>query len=710
MNLGRVEIPFGAQNLIIESGLLAKQANGAVTVSFGGTVVLVTACMSKKPQEDAEFFPLLVEYQEKTYSAGRIPGGFFKREGRPTEKEILTSRVIDRPIRPLFPEGFYNEVQVVASVLSSDGENDPDVLAIIGASAALGISDIPFEGPIGAVRVALVNDQFVINPTYKQREEALLDFIIAGHEGGIIMIEGEAKEVSEVQIMEALNFGFEALQATIPIQRELFKQVGQQKAEVELILPHPELRNKIKEMTQGRLSKVFNIVEKEEREEARDVLLEEITQDITVFDSYKQNNREITEGDIKRIFESIEYDEVRRLIFKERRRTDGRGLKDIRPLSCSVNALPRTHGSSLFTRGQTQSLSIVTLGTRNDEQLVEALEGTSYKTFMLHYNFPSFSVGETRPMRGPGRREIGHGALAAKALKAVLPKKEEFPYTIRVVSETLESNGSSSMASVCAGSLSLMDAGVPIQASVAGISIGLVTKEDEAILLTDIMGLEDHFGDMDFKVAGTRKGVTAIQLDLKIKKISLDLLSKALSQAQEARRIILDKMETTIASPREEISIYAPRIITCQINPDKIGDIIGPGGKMIKKIIEESGVTSIDIEEDGTVLVAALEKTAAEKAVAIIKGMNEEPEVGKIYKAKVKRIMNFGAFCEFLPGKEGLVHVSELANEYVKDITKYVKVGDEFNVKVIEIDEMNRVNLSKKQAEVDNKESGKLKI
>ncbi len=702
MNLGRVEIPYGAQNLIIESGKFAKQANGAVTVTCGGTIVLVTSCMSSRPKQGADFFPLMVEYQEKTYAAGRIPGGFFKREGRPTEKEILSARVIDRPIRPLFPEGFYYEVQVVASVLSSDGEIDPDVLALVGASASLVVSDIPFHGPLGAVRVGVENDKFIINPTYQQRETSPLDLTVVGHKDGIIMIEGEANEVPESKIQEALKFAFEALQPIAAIQWELAKSIGKKKADVILKEHHPGLFKKVQELSAKKLAEIYRLGQKEEREEALNELLDELTSDMEVFAEFKDDGRdEVSAGDIKIILEKIEYEEVRRIAFHEKRRTDGRGFKDIRPISCEVNVLPRTHGSGLFTRGQTQSLSVTTLGTRLDEQMIEALDGKSYRNFMLHYNFPSFSVGETKPMRGPGRREIGHGALAAKAIQPVLPTKDEFPYTIRVVSEILESNGSSSMATVCAGTLSLMDAGVPIKSPVAGISIGLISaqKEKDSILLTDIMGVEDHFGDMDYKIAGTRKGVTAIQLDLKIKSISLDLLVKGMEQAREARFVILDKMYAAISTPRQELSSYAPRITTIQVNPEKIGEIIGPGGKMIRKIIEETGVSSIDIEDDGKVMVASTNKEAMDKAVRFINSMTEEPIVGKTYHAKVTRVMNFGAFVEFLPGREGLVHVSEFSKEFVKDVSLAVKVGDEFKVKLIEIDQMKRMNLSKKQAE-----------
>ncbi len=700
MSIGRIEIPFGATNLIIESGKLAKQANGAVTVTLGGTVVLVTACMSRKPKEGTDFFPLMVEYQEKTYSAGRIPGGFFKREGRPTEKEILTSRVIDRPIRPLFPDGFFHEVQVVASVLSSDGENDPDILGLVGASAALHVSDIPFSRPIGAVRISLVEGKFVVNPTYEQRAIAESDFVVAGHQDGLIMIEGESGVMSEEQVVEALHFAQKALIPIAQIQDALRKEVGKEKASVIIVETNKALFSKVRELAKSRLTQIYQIADKEERDEALSELLDNFTKDIAAFESCKRDaNEVITPGQIRAIFDQVEYEEVRNSIFEKGIRADGRGLNEVRPISCEVGVLPRTHGAALFTRGQTQSLAVVTLGTRDDEQMVESLEGTSYKKFMLHYNFPSFSVGETKPMRGPGRREIGHGALAGKSFKAVLPSKDDFPYTIRVVSEILESNGSSSMASVCAATLSLMDAGVPIKDAVAGISVGLISDSNRNVLITDIMGLEDHFGDMDFKVAGTRKGVTAIQLDLKIKQVTVELLAKALTMAQQARLMILDKMQACIPSVRAEISDYAPRIIFTQIDPAKIGEVIGPGGKMIKKIIEETGVSSIDIEDDGKVLIASASKESAEKAKGIIDSMTVAPEVGKIYDATVKKVMNFGAFVEFMPGKEGLVHVSELSSTYVKDVESVVKVGDKFKVKLVEIDKMGRLNLSKKQAE-----------
>jgi len=697
MSLERKQISFGRRDLVLETGKLAKQANGAVTVTYGGTVVLVTACISQKPKPEMGYFPLTVEYQEKTYAAGKIPGGFFKREGRPSENEILAARLIDRPIRPLFPDGLVNEVQVMGIVLSSDGENDPDILAVIGASSALSISEIPFEGPIGACRVGLIDDQIVANPTYEERAKATLDLVIVGTEKSVIMIEGSAKEVPEAKVLEAIGFGFKELQAAINVQKDLVKACGKKKAEFELHFVSPELIKNIKDTSLNKVRQICQIAQKEERQEAFILLAEELSADLTVFAGMIKD-REVTASDIEAALTEVEKEEVRRLIIEENKRVDGRNFKTIRPITCEVGVLPCTHGSSLFTRGQTQSLAVTTLGTRSDEQMIEALEGKSYKTFMLHYSFPPFSVGEIKPVRGPGRREIGHGALAERSLRAVMPTKEEFPYTVRVVSEILESNGSSSMATVCATSLSLMDAGVPIKEMVAGISIGLVSEKNKNLIFTDITGLEDHFGDMDFKVAGTKNGVTAIQLDLKIKGISLEVLSAATQEALAGRMFVLEKMQAVLAKPRESISTFAPRIITLKINPEKIGEVIGPGGKNIRKIIETTGAT-IDIEDDGTVLVASTDSAAANRAVEIITGMTEEAKVGKTYTGKIKRIMNFGAFCEILPGKEGLIHISELSKEYVKSVEDVVKVGDEVKVKVIEIDELGRINLSKKQAE-----------
>ncbi len=700
MSTARVQTAFGGQTLIIESGKLAKQANGAVTVTVGDTIVLVTACIAKKPREGMDFFPLSVEYQEKTYSAGKIPGGFFKREGRPTEKEVLTSRVIDRPIRPLFPEGCRNEVQVVATVLSHDGANDPDVLAMIGASAALTISDIPFDGPIGAVRVGLVDGNLTVNPAFEQRQAATMDLVVAGWGDGIVMIEGEAGQVPEAKVIEGLKFALAALKPTKDIQLELQKKIGKKKIAITVKAPNDKFIAKVRSLAMDRLNKIYSgTADKGARENAVSALQDELSADMPVYADCAGEGEEFSGPDVAAVFEQLQYEVIRGNVFHKKLRADGRGLKDIRDISCEVAVLPRTHGSGLFTRGQTQSLGTITLGTKDDEQMVEALESTTYRTFMLHYNFPSFSVGETKPMRSPGRREIGHGVLAAKALRAVIPSKEEFPYTIRIVSEILESNGSSSMATVCASCLALMDAGVPIKDAVAGISVGLISDAKNAVLITDIMGLEDHFGDMDFKVAGTRAGVTAIQLDLKIKKLSMDLIERAVAQAREARMTILDKMQAVLPKARPEMSKYAPRIVTIQIPQDKIGEIIGPGGKNIRRMIEESGVTSIDIEEDGKIIIASPDTAALEAAVGMIKGITVEPEIGAIYDATVKRIMNFGAFCEFLPGREGLCHVSELSNTFVKDVNSVIKLGDRFKVKLVEKDEMGRFNLSKKQAD-----------
>ena len=701
MAQGRVEFPFGNTTLIIESGKLAKQANGAVVLSVGGTVVLVTACMAKKPKEGFDFFPLTVEYQERTYAAGKFPGGFFKREGRPSEREVLVSRLIDRSIRPLFPETFRNEVQVVATVLSHDGEHDPDILSMIGASAALMVSDIPFEGPIGAARVAMINGELAANPSLKTRETSTMDLVVAGWGDGIIMIEGEAEQVPEAKVLQGLKLAVDTLKAGKDAQVELAKKIGKPKTQVVLAQPNAAFVAKVRALALNRMNEIYTtIADKLQREDAVNKLFDELTADLTKYAEFNTPEKEIGKADFAVQFESLQYEVIRNNVFTKSIRADGRGLKDIREISGEVAVLPRTHGSALFTRGQTQALGVVTLGTKDNEQMVESLEPTVYKTFMLHYNFPSYSVGETKPMRTPGRREVGHGALAGKALRMVMPSKNDFPYTVRVVSEIMESNGSSSMASVCAGCLSLMDAGVPLKAMVAGISVGLISDAKNAVLITDIMGLEDHFGDMDFKVAGSRTGVTAIQLDLKIKKLSMDLVEKTVAQAREARMSILDKMQAVLPEARKEMSEFAPRIVTVQIPQEKIGEVIGPGGKTIRKMIEDSGVTSIDIEEDGKVIVASPNKDALSIAVGMIKGLTMDPEVGTIYEATVKRIMNFGAFVEFLPGREGLVHVSELSNKFTKDVNDIVKLGDKFKVKLVQKDEMGRFNLSKKQAEV----------
>ncbi len=687
------KIKFGKEDLIVKTGALARQANGSVTVQYGGTVVLVTACMSGEVKERQDFFPLTVEYQEKTYAAGRIPGGFFKREGRPSENEVLTARLIDRPIRPLFAKGILNEVQIIAVVLSSDGENDPDILSVIGASQALSISDIPFSGPLACCRVGRINNEFILNPTYAELEKSDIDVVVAANAKGVVMLESKAKEITEEVFLEAVKFAFENLKPIISFQEEFARQYGKPKANIDYKKIDAALEKKIEELSQQRLKEIYKLSQKEEREEAVDLLARELEAALTP-EGYLA-------ADIKMALVEVEREQVRKKILSENLRIDGREFKEIRPITCDISVLPRTHGSCLFTRGQTQSLCVTTLGTGEDEQLIEALEGEKYKSFMLHYSFPPFSVGETAPVRGPGRREIGHGALAERALLAVMPSKEKFPYTIRVVSEILESNGSSSMATVCAAALSLMDAGVPIKSIVGGIALGLIKEGDKSVILTDITGVEDHFGDMDFKVAGTKSGVTAVQLDLKIDGISIDLLYRCLAQTKEARDFVIDKMRAVLDEPRKELSSYAPRIHMLKIDTEKIGGLIGPGGKTIKKIIASTGV-SIDIQDDGNVLVASTDPAKSEEAIKMIKALTEDVEVGQIYIGKVKRIVPFGAFCEIAPNKEGLVHVSELADHFVKDVEEIVKVGDEIKVKVIGIDELGRINLSKKKVEEEN--------
>lgn len=690
MSNDKIKIEFSGRNLILETGRLAKQANGAVTITYGGTVVLATACISPEIKEGRDFFPLTVEYQEKTYAAGKIPGGFFKREGRPSESEILAARLIDRPIRPLFPKGLFNDVQVMAIVLSSDGQNDPDVLAVNAASVALSISDIPFNGPLVACRVARVNGELIVNPTYAQLDSADLEVVIAMNSKGIVMLESRANEVSEEDYIKAIRFAQPYLKELIAMQEDFTNRYGKKKLQVELKNIPLELKNKVDQLSRQRLKESFSLSKKEEREDFMRLLIKELEEKL------------LPEGylaeDVRMAFFDLEEEEFRNKVLESSRRLDGRDFKEIRPITCEVAVLPCTHGSSVFTRGQTQSLCVTTLGTGEDEQLIEALEGEKYKNFMLHYSFPPFSVGETGPVRGPGRREIGHGALAEKALLSVMPSKDNFPYTVRVVSEILESNGSSSMATVCAAALSLMDAGVPIKSPVAGVALGLIKDKDKEIILTDIAGLEDHFGDMDFKVAGTKSGMTAVQLDLKIDGISIELLERALAQSKEAREFILGKMNEVLSNPREELSTYAPRIDVLKINTEKIGELIGPGGKNVKAIIASTGA-SVDIKDDGTVLVGSTDAAKSEAAIKMIKAITDDIEVGRIYTGKVKRIMPFGAFCEIAPRKEGLVHVSELSDKFVKNVEEVVKIGDEIKVKVIGIDELGRINLSRKQAE-----------
>jgi len=694
--LHTVKTKIGSEDLIIQTGKLAKQADAAVTVQYGGTVVLVTAVVSKEPREGVDFLPLTVEYQEKAYAAGKIPGGFFKREGRPSEKGILSARLIDRPIRPLFPDGFINDIQVIATVLSHDGKNDPDVLAIVGASAALSISHIPFDGPIASLRVIKSGSDFIANPTYEEIEKSDLEIVASVGKEGIIMIESGAKEVDDKSVLDALDFAFKQAQAIIKLQKDLADKCARPKMEFPLYEVNKNLRQEVEKAASSKVKQICSIADKDKRESQMNSLRKQLCEQMITEDS------EYTKLDIKIALDDMEKCFVRSNIIEKGLRADGRKLDQVRPISCEVAVLPRTHGSGLFTRGQTQSLSVATLGTGDDEQTIDALAGEYSKSFMLHYNFPPFSVGEARPMRGTGRREIGHGALAEKSLRAVMPSKEEFPYTVRVVSEILESNGSSSMATVCAATLALMDAGVPIKAPVSGAAMGLVKDGDKFAILTDILGAEDHFGDMDFKVAGTKNGITAVQMDLKIRGLKIDTIKDILAHANKARAFILEKMIEVMPSARKELSEFAPRIISFKIDTSKIGAVIGPGGKVIKKIIEETGV-SIDISDDGTVNVASTDSDASQRAIDIIKGLTAEPEVGTVYKGKVTRLMAFGAFVEFLPGKEGLVHVSELDNKFVKRPEDVVKVGDEVTVKIIEVDAQNRVNLSRKQAMLDEK-------
>lgn len=690
-----MEMELAGRTLSFEVGRVAKQANGAVWVRYGDTVVLVTATMSKEPREGIDFFPLLVDYEEKLYAAGKIPGGFIKREGKPSEAAILAARTIDRPLRPLFPEGFRNDVQIVATVLSSDQDNSPEIAAMIGASAALTISDIPFHGPIGGVRVGYVDGEFLINPTLEQQEASKLDLIVAGTRDAIMMVEAGANELSEQEMLDAIFYGHEAIKKIIAFQDELRLLAGKPKLEVEVFQLDEEIAAEVEAYATSPMLAAIRTEDKLARQDAIDQVSAETRAHF--LELWGEELYAEREKHLELTLERLVKEEVRRLIAEEAVRPDGRALDEIRPVSCEVGVLPRTHGSGLFTRGQTQVLTVATLGAASDEQILDGLGEVESKRYMHHYNFPPYSVGEVRPMRGPGRREIGHGALAERALLPVLPCEDEFPYTIRLVSEVLESNGSSSQASVCGSSLALMDAGVPIKKPVAGIAMGLVKYGDKISILTDIQGMEDHLGDMDFKVAGTPDGITAMQMDIKVEGISREILEQALEQARRGRLFILDKMREAIEKPRPELSPYAPRIFTMQIDPDKIRDVIGPGGKQIKKIIDETGV-KIDIEDDGRVFIAAVDQAAGEQAAKIIGDLVRDVVVGELYLGKVTRVMNFGAFVEILPGKEGLVHISQLAHERVGKVEDVVQVGDQMMVKVTEIDRQGRINLSRKDA------------
>jgi len=683
----KVQAEMGGKKLIIESGRVAKQAGGAVTVQYGETVVLATAVISDKPR-DQDWFPLFVEYRQKAYAAGKIPGGFFKREGRPGEKEVISARLVDRPIRPLFPKGYMNEVQIIISILSADQENDADILGMIGASTALCLSGCPFQGPIGAVRVGKLGDEYVINPTFAQLEESELDLVISGTSESISMIEGKAKEVSEEVILGAIEASRSTLDEIVRLQEELVSLCGKPKQTFEAPAKNAELVAAVTERVGPEISRINTTEDKGNRYAALNTLVDETIEALT--EQFPEGEKEI-----KAVIEELEKTDMRQRILLESKRVDGRKLDEIRPISCEVAFLPRTHGSAVFTRGQTQSLSVITLGTKMDEQKIDGLEGESWKSYMLHYNFPPFSVGEVRPIRGPGRREIGHGALAERAIEPVIPADEAFPYTIRIVSDILESNGSSSMATVCAASLSLMDAGVPVKAAVAGIAIGLIKEDDRASLLSDILGVEDHLGDMDMKVCGTVDGITAVQMDLKISGITEEILVQAFERARAGREHILSVMSETIGSPRPELSEYAPRILSLQIDPDKIGSVIGPGGKIIRKITEETGA-KIDIDDDGTITIASTDAEGGPKAMEIIKQLTADVEIGQIYTGKVKKITGFGAFVEILPGKEGLVHISQLENYRVAKVEDVLSLGDEIEVKVLEKDDQGKIRLSRK--------------
>ncbi len=684
----QISIPLGGSTLTIEHGKMAKQANGSAYVRFGDTAVLATACATE-PREGIDFFPLTVDYREYNYAAGKIPGGFFKREGRPTEKEVLTSRLIDRPMRPMFPEGFKDETQVIALVLSADSENNPDILGLVAGGAALYLSDIPFYTPVAAVRVGLVDGALITNPTYEQVKSSLLNIVVAGSEDAIVMVEAGAKEVSEETISDAIQYGHGEIRKIIAAEKELFARLGIEKREFTPPARDEALYQEIKEKVEVQLHEAMDTSKYIKQESHRKIaaLRSELAE------SYPKED-EAKRLEVKHYFDALEERLFRDDILLKRQRADKRAFDQVREITCEVGLLPRTHGSALFTRGETQALVTATLGTGEDQQRLDVLEGESYKNFMLHYNFPPFSVGEVKMMRGPGRREIGHGALAERSLISLLPDEQTFPYTIRVVSDILESNGSSSMATVCGGCLALMDAGVPLKAPVAGIAMGLVKEGDKYAILTDIAGAEDHYGDMDFKVSGTKDGITALQMDIKITGVTPQIMAEALQQAKAGRLHVLGKMLETLPEPRTTISAYAPHIYTLQINRQKIGELIGPGGKVIRGIVEQTGA-KIDVEDDGRVNVAAVDESAANKALKMIKDLMAEAELGKTYLGKVVRLVDFGAFVEIFPGTDGLLHISEIAEHRIREVRDELKEGDQILVKVISI-EGNKIRLSRK--------------
>ncbi|MFD3268784.1 polyribonucleotide nucleotidyltransferase [Paenibacillus dendritiformis] len=688
--MNRIEMELGGRPLVLETGRLAKQANGAVKVQYGDTVVLCTVTASKEPK-DLDFFPLTVNYEERLYSVGKIPGGFIKREGRPSEKAILASRLIDRPIRPLFPDGFRNDVQIVDLVMSVDQDCPPEMAAMIGTSAALSISDVPFNGPIGGVIVGRIDGQFIINPTVEQEEKTDIHVTVAGTKDAIMMVEAEANEVPEEVMLEAIMFGHDEIRKIVDVIERFTEMAGTAKMEVKLHAVDADVNAAVRAFAQERLVEAIRIPEKHARQDAIDAINQEAVEH---FEAQYVESPELMD-DVKETLYDIVKEEVRRLITHEKLRPDGRKLDEIRPIECDTSLLPRTHGSGLFTRGQTQALSICTLGALGDVQILDGISLEESKRFMHHYNFPPFSVGEARPLRAPGRREIGHGALGERALSKVIPPESDFPYTIRLVSEVLESNGSTSQASICASTLAMMDAGVPIKAPVAGIAMGLIKDGEHFSILSDIQGMEDHLGDMDFKVAGTAEGVTAIQMDIKIDGIDRSILTQALAQAREGRMFILDKMLQVIDKPRETLSPYAPKILIMQINPDKIRDVIGAGGKVVNKIIDETGV-KIDIEQDGRIFIASPNEESNIRARDMIEAIVKEVVVGEVYTGTVKRIEKFGAFVEILPGKEGLVHISQMAAERIAKVEDVASIGDKIEVKVVEIDQQGRINLSRR--------------
>jgi len=690
-------VQIGGREFTIEIGKMAKQAHGAVYASYADTGVLTTAVAGFEPVEKQDFVPLTVEYQERFYSAGRIPGGYFRREGKPSEKEILSARLIDRPIRPLIPRGFNYEIQLISSVISADQQNDPDIIAITASSAALMFSDIPFAGPIAAVEVGRINGELIINPTTEQLNQSDIDIIVAGSKDAVVMVEGGAKIVPEEDIQKAIFFGHKMMQPLIELQESIAKELNIKKRTYNENIINEELYNLVKEKYTSVLKEILTTKMKQERQAKTRQLFKQAIEELGADERY-------SEEDIEYALEKLQAEMARRMITEEQKRIDGRALNEVRNITCEVGLLPRTHGSALFTRGETQALVVTTIGTFDDVQFIDEIIGENKKRFMLHYNFPPFSVGEIKQLRGPGRREIGHGALAERAILPVIPDESEFPYTLRVVSDILESNGSSSMATVCGATLSLMDAGVPIKAPVAGVAMGLIKEENRHFILTDILGDEDHLGDMDFKVAGTKDGVTSIQMDIKISGVTEDIMQDALKQAKEARLYILDVMLKVLPLPRADISEYAPRIINMNINTNKIKDLIGPGGKNIKNIIEKTGV-KIDVDDSGKVRIASINTELMTKALQMVKSLTQEAEIGKVYRGKVKKITDFGAFVEIFPGTEGLVHISQLADRKVKRVEEIVKEGEEIPVKVLDIDREGKIRLSLREALKESKQS-----